>query len=191
MAILKIARMGHPILSQISTVITDITDYKLNSLIDDMVETMNDAGGAGLAAPQIHMPIRLVIYRIKLDKGLICDNDDNIIDNDNMALHILINPIITPIGDDISYDWEGCLSIPDLTGLVARYENINLTAIMPNGDNININVSGFHARVLQHECDHLDGILYPQRMDDLSLLMFNDQMRHGIPDKAKLLLQTN
>ncbi len=191
MAILKIARMGHPILSQISTVINDITDYKLNSLIDDMVETMNDAGGAGLAAPQIHMPIRLVIYRIKLDKDLICDNDDNIIDNDNMALHILINPIITPIGDDISYDWEGCLSIPNLTGLVARYENINLTAIMPNGDNININVSGFHARVLQHECDHLDGILYPQRMDDLSLLMFNDQMRHGIPDKAKLLMQTN
>ena len=191
MAILKIARMGHPILSQISTVITDITDYKLNSLIDDMVETMNDAGGAGLAAPQIHMPIRLVIYRIKLDKNLIDDNDNNIINNNAMALHVLINPIIMPIGDDISYDWEGCLSIPDLTGLVGRYENINLTALIPNGDNININVSGFHARVLQHECDHLDGILYPQRMDDLSLLMFNDQMRHGIPDKAKLLMQTN
>ncbi len=184
MAILKIARMGHPILSKISTVITDIYCDKLNLLITDMVETMDDAGGAGLAAPQVHMPIRLVIYRIKSDENL---TDDNAA----MTLHKVINPVITPIGDDISYDWEGCLSIPDLTGLVGRYENINLMAQLPNGNDINMNVSGFHARVLQHECDHLDGILYPQRMDDLSLLMFTDQMRHGISDNAKRLIEKN
>ena len=182
MAILKIARMGHPVLSDIADTVEDIPMEDLDALIEDMIETMEDASGTGLAAPQVHIPLRLVTYFVRAGRG---DSDEDV------PLTILINPQITPIGDEIAYDWEGCLSVPGLTGLVPRYKRIRLQAETPDGEGIDAELSGFHARVVQHECDHLDGILYPQRMDDLSLLMFNEEMRHGIPAHAQELMDQN
>jgi len=105
-----------------------------------------------------------------------------------VPLTCLINPIITPIGEEIAYDWEGCLSVPDMVGVVPRPTRIRLQAETRDGGLIDEHYDGFHARVLQHECDHLDGILYPQRMDDLSLLIFREELRHGVPEKAQRLL---
>lgn len=179
MAILKIARMGHPILNEIADTVDDIPMDELAVLVDDMIDTMEDASGTGLAAPQVHIPLRLVTYFVNAGRT---DNDDDV------PLTVLINPLVTPVGDEIVYDWEGCLSVPGMTGLVPRPRRVHLKADTMDGVGIDVELSGFHARVVQHECDHLDGILYPQRMDDLSLLMFNEEMRHGIPERAQVLM---
>ncbi|MDJ0686687.1 MAG: peptide deformylase [Alphaproteobacteria bacterium] len=183
MAILKIARMGHPILRQVAEPVADPTDPSVGLLIRDMVETMQDAGGTGLAAPQVHAPVRVVTYFVRgprLEEG-----------EDEVPLTVLINPVLTPLDDQIAYDWEGCLSVPGLTGLAPRHRRIRLQALTAEGETIDRAVQGFHARVLQHECDHLDGILYPQRMDDLSLLLFQEEMRFGAPERAVELMEKN
>ncbi len=105
-----------------------------------------------------------------------------------MPLTALFNSVIEPLTDEIAYDWEGCLSVPGMLGLVPRVTKIRLRADTPDGAGIDQEISGFHARVVQHECDHLDGILYPQRMDDLSLLLFREELRHGMPEKARRLM---
>ncbi len=181
MAILKIARMGHPILRRPAEAVADPTEPAVRQLVADMVETMQDARGTGLAAPQVHVPARVVVYFVsenRLQEG-----------EEPVPLTALVNPVLTPIGPKRDYDWEGCLSVPGLTGLVPRHERVRLRAITPDGDVIDKTVAGFHARVLQHEIDHLDGFLYPQRMDDLSLLLFQEEMRNGIPERARLLLE--
>ncbi|MDF1748246.1 MAG: peptide deformylase [Alphaproteobacteria bacterium] len=180
MAILKIARMGHPILRQVAQPVEDATSPEIRRLLADMVETMGDADGTGLAAPQVYAPLRVVVYFVTEARA----------GKDQAAVPLtsLINPIITPIGEEIAYDWEGCLSVPDMVGIVPRHTRIRLQAETPEGKPIDAMIEGFHARVLQHECDHLDGILYPQRMDDLSLLIFREELRHGVPEKAKRLL---
>ena len=169
MAILKIAKMGHPVLQQPAQPIKDPTNSKIRRLVKDMAETLEDAQGAGLAAPQVHEPLRLVMFLVP---GHRAENSEAI------PLTILINPTITPLSDAMREDWEACLSVPELTGLVPRWTSIRYSGLGLDGEPIERIADGFHARVVQHECDHLDGILYPKRMTDLSMLMFSEERRH-------------
>ena len=169
MAILKIARMGHPVLRRVAEPITNPTAPGVKRLVTDMVETLDDIGGAGLAAPQVHVSLRLVIFRVPPERTT------GLADDPPQALMALINPVIEPLGDERELGWEGCLSVPGLRGAVPRWARIRYRGVTPEGGSIDRIVEGFHARVVQHECDHLDGILYPQRMTDLRLLVFNEE----------------
>jgi peptide deformylase len=171
MAILKIARMGHPVLRRRAAEVADPTAPEIAQLVADMLETMRDAPGTGLAAPQVHVPLRVVIFEIA---GARAEHEKA----EPVPITVLINPVIEPLGEDGTIDWEGCLSVPGLAGRVPRYHRIRYRAQTPDGGSIDRTVEGFHARVVQHECDHLDGILYPQRMRDLSQLVFAEEMRH-------------
>ena len=172
MAILKIAKMGHPALRRPAEEVVDPTAPEIRRLAQDMLETMEDADGAGLAAPQVHVPLRVVIFHVPAGR-----------DEENpqpVPLSVLINPVVEPLTDEVETDWEGCLSVPGMMGAVPRFTKVRYRAVSLEGEPIDRVAEGFHARVAQHECDHLDGILYPQQMNDLSLLMFNDQLRyHG------------
>ena len=172
MAILKIARMGHPVLRRRAQEIEDPTAPVIRTLIGDMLETMEDADGAGLAAPQVHVPLRLVIFHVPPERA---EDEDG---ETPVPLTVLINPVVEPLGGETEMGWEGCLSVPGLIGSVPRFTRIRYRGVGPDGRAIDRVAEGFHARVVQHECDHLDGILYPQRMTDLSQLIFRDQMRH-------------
>ena len=169
MAILKIARMGHPVLRRKAESVADPTAPEIKHLIADMTETLADIGGAGLAAPQVHVPLRVVIFQVPPQR-LTGRPDDQAQD-----LTALINPVIEPLGDEKELGWEGCLSVPGLKGAVPRFARIRYRGVTPEGAAIDRTVEGFHARVVQHECDHLDGILYPQRMTDLRLLTFVEE----------------
>jgi peptide deformylase len=172
MAILKIARMGHPVLRRPADPVKDPTAPDIHQLVHDMLETMEDADGAGLAAPQVHVPLRLVIFHVpekRLAGGEAPDPEAG-------KVHVLINPVIEPIGDEKDLGWEGCLSVPGLRGVVPRWRKVRYRAVGLDGEAIEREAEGFHARVVQHECDHLDGVLYPMRMDDLSLLGFEEEM---------------
>jgi peptide deformylase len=169
MSILKIARMGHPVLRRSADPVPDPTAPEIKRLILDMAETLADIGGAGLAAPQVHVPLRVVIFRVPADR-VSGDPDDPAQD-----MAALINPVIEPLGDEQELGWEGCLSVPGLKGAVPRFTRIRYSGWAPDGSPVDRSVSGFHARVVQHECDHLDGILYPQRMTDMRLLMFVEE----------------
>jgi peptide deformylase len=169
MAILKIARMGHPVLRGIAKPVEDGWAPELRRLVADMTETLDDIGGAGLAAPQVHVPWRVVIFRVPADRTTGGAED---LPQDLVAL---VNPIIEPLGETSELGWEGCLSVPGLRGAVPRWARIRYRGRTPAGEPIDRTVAGFHARVVQHECDHLDGILYPQRMTDLGLLVFNEE----------------
>jgi peptide deformylase len=169
MAILKIARMGHPVLRRVADPVANPTAPEIHKLIADMVETMNDIGGAGLAAPQVHVPLRVVIFHVPEHR--ISGRPDD----PAQPLTALINPIIEPLSEDMELGWEGCLSVPGLKGAVPRYARIRYRGLAPDGSTIDRSVEGFHARVVQHECDHLDGMLYPQRMTDMRLLMFVEE----------------
>ena len=142
---------------------------------------MADAGGTGLAAPQVHVPFQLVVFFVQGDR----ETDDG----QDVPLTTLINPQVEPLSAEIDYDWEGCLSVPGLRGLVPRHRRIRYTALTPEGTKVEQIAEDFHARVVQHECDHLAGILYPQRMDDLSLLLYEEELRHGIPERARALME--
>ena len=180
MAILKIARMGHPILRRRADEIGDPTAPGIKALVGHMIETMDDAEGTGLAAPQVHMPVRLVVLRTPGE-----DDDEDATEHEWTGLTILANPVIEPLGDEMEDGWEGCLSVPGLRGIVPRYKRIRYTAADPRGGVIDRTVDGFHARVVQHECDHLDGILYPERMTDMTTLIFESEFRHRREAKAE------
>jgi peptide deformylase len=169
MAILKIARMGHPALRGRAATVADPCAPEVKRLVTDMAETLADIGGAGLAAPQVHVPLRVVIFHVPADRTTGRAED---LPQDLLAL---INPVLTPLGEARELGWEGCLSVPGLRGAVPRFARIRYRGLTPEGHAIDRTVEGFHARVVQHECDHLDGILYPQRMSDLSLLVFNEE----------------
>jgi len=173
MAILKIARMGHPVLTSRAEAITDPTAPEVLALVQHMIETMSDAGGLGLAAPQVHVPARLVIFHAP---GARDDDDDD--ETGWGELTVLVNPEVEPLGAETSEGWEGCLSLPGLRGLVPRHDRVRYRGATPEGAVIERVAEGLHARVVQHECDHLDGILYPMRMTDLSKLIFESEMRH-------------
>lgn len=185
MAILKIARMGHPILRAAAEPVADPRDPEIQRLIDDMIETMIDANGAGLAAPQVHVPLRLVVFQApgeRSEGGL--DDDERF--NAAAPLTVLINPNIERVDDKLSAGFEGCLSVPGLRGLVTRPDHVHYRGLGRHGEPIERLARGFHARVVQHECDHLDGILYVQRMDDLSQLMFESEIKHWLRESEDL-----
>jgi len=176
MAILKIGRMGHPVLRRPADPVPDPTAPQIRSLVADMIETMADANGAGLAAPQVHVPLRVVVFHVPEERAR-RENEEP------APLTTLINPEIVALTDDKIEGWEACLSVPGLAGKVPRYSRIRYSGLTPEGGLIEREVQGFHARVVQHECDHLDGILYPQRMADLSTLVFVEHMgREFSPD---------
>jgi peptide deformylase len=192
MAILKIARMGHPILAQVASPVEDPGAPEIRRLVADMLETMHDAEGAGLAAPQVYVPKRVVIFAVdgtragRADEEA-ADNPDGEADDredaEEVPLTVLINPVIEPLTEEMTAGWEACLSVPDLAGRVPRYRAIRYRGLTLGGGEIVREASGFHARVVQHECDHLDGILYPQRMRDLKTLVFTSEM----PARARVL----
>ncbi|MDA1090720.1 MAG: peptide deformylase [Proteobacteria bacterium] len=189
MAILKLARMGHPVLNRVADVIDDPTAPEIHRLIADMVDTLADASGVGLAAPQVHAPKRLVIFHISESRAreALDDDEDDEDDEENgkgdaVPMTVLINPEIEALSDETVIGVEGCLSLPDMIGRVPRFRHIRYKALTPDGSTIEREVSGFHARVVQHECDHLDGILYPMRMEDLSTFGYVDEMgRNELP----------
>ncbi|MBP7064474.1 peptide deformylase [Ferrovibrio sp.] len=172
MAILKIARMGHPILAQSAALVPNPAAPEILRLVDDMVETMFDAPGQGLAAPQVHVGLRVAVFITPPDA------------EGQRELVRLINPTWEKLGEAQDMAWEGCLSVPGLRGLVPRYTHIRYSGILPDGQRLEREVSGWHARVVQHEFDHLDGMLYPQRMRDLSDLIFESEMRHRTPPQG-------
>lgn len=177
MAIRKIARMGHPILRRVAAPVPDPTAPEVRALIADMIETMQDADGAGLAAPQVHVPWRVVIFQAPPERAAaVSDAAERF---DHMApLTVLINPEIEILTAEQEMGWEGCLSVPGLRGLVPRFTHLRYRGVDQDGRPVAREARGFHARVVQHECDHLDGILYPQRMTDLRHLIFESEIRH-------------
>jgi len=177
MAILKIARMGHPVLATPARLVPDPKSPEIRRLVNDMVETMIDANGAGLAAPQVHVPLAVVVFQApdgRADPGLA---DTERFDH-TAPLTVLINPEIEVLDPGLEGGWEGCLSVPGLRGWVERPAYIRYRGLGIEGEKIERVARGFHARVVQHECDHLDGRLYPARMSDLSRLIFESEMRH-------------
>ena len=177
MAILKIARMGHPVLATPAALVSDPTAPEIRRLVNDMVETMIDANGAGLAAPQVHVPLRVVIFQApgeRSDPGL---SEAEAYDH-TAPLTVLINPEIAAMAPETEGGWEGCLSVPGLRGWVERPGHIRYRGFGLDGKPVERTARGFHARVVQHECDHLDGRLYPSRMTDLSRLVFESEIHH-------------
>lgn len=181
MPILKIARMGHPILGQVALPVENPTGRRIKGLVRNMVETMRDARGAGLAAPQIHVGRRVIVFQAPPERATAELGEAEVFDH-TAPLTVLINPEIEFLSDEIEEGWEGCLSVPGLTGLVPRCAHIRYCGIGMEGEEIEREARGFHARVVQHEFDHLDGILYPQRMTDLSKLIFESETRHFVDE---------
>ena len=169
MAILKVARIGHPVVRararRVDPAVIKSPDFQ--RLLDDMVETMHEYDGVGVAAPQVHVSLRVAV--LEVPKG------DGRGGRRGVPLTILINPVVTPLSKKALLDVEGCLSVPDLRGVVPRFERIRLEAIGRDGKPYALTASGFHARVIQHECDHLDGHVYLDRMRDMKTLGFLDE----------------
>jgi len=168
MAIRSIAKMGHPILRQIAESVEDPTSPKIARLAEDMRETLEHIGASGIAAPQVFVSKRLVVYRmiaVRIPTGSSIEPVD---------WTVLVNPIITPLAEKTVPVWERCLSIPGLHGKVPRYPRVSLSYQTLSGSSVSVEAHSTWAALLQHECDHLDGRLYPSRMDDMSLLCFND-----------------
>ncbi|MEA2773710.1 MAG: peptide deformylase [Acetobacteraceae bacterium] len=170
MAILKIARMGHPVLLQKCAPVADPGAPEIRRLVDDMIETMMDAPGVGLAAPQVYQPLRLFVFRVP--GGRETDDPDDIA----QPTAVLINPTVELIGEERAMGWEGCLSIPDLRAAVPRATRIRYHGVDCDGNVTEREATGFHARVVQHEYDHLDGILYTMRMTDFRHFGFIDEL---------------
>jgi peptide deformylase len=179
MAILKIARMGHPVLARRADPVPDPTAPEIKRLVADMIETMVDANGAGLAAPQIHVALRVVVFQAPLGRtdGL---SETEAFDH-TAPLTVLINPAIEVVDATPEGGWEGCLSVPRMRGWVERAAHIRYAGYDTEGRRILRTAKGFHARVVQHECDHLEGILYPQRMSDLKKFIFESEIGYWLP----------
>ena len=166
MSIHKVLRMGDPRLLQVAAPVTEFGTPALSALITDMFDTMAAEGGVGLAAPQIGVGLRVVIFGF--------EHSQRYPDVAPVPTTILINPVITALNDDTEDGWEGCLSVPGLRGVVPRHTRIRYQGFTPDGEPIDRIAEGFHARVVQHECDHLDGTLYPMRVRDFSRFGFTD-----------------
>jgi peptide deformylase len=182
MAILKIARMGHPVLKRRADPVEDPSSPEIANLIKDMIDTLDDVGGVGLAAPQVHVPLRVVIFHVPKARMEEEDGEGPAI---GVPLTFLINPTIQPQSEDMEEGIEACLSVPGLAGVVPRFRQIRYTGVTPAGERIDRIAKGFHARVVQHECDHLDGILYPMRMTDLSNLSFVEELKRFAGEVAE------
>ncbi len=177
-ALLKIAQLGHPVLrAQVSELPESAVGTEdVERLIDDLVETMRDSDGVGLAAPQVHAMMRVFAIEIPDSIG-----------SEQAEILVVINPVVTPISDTRRTGWEGCLSLLDLRGLVTRYAEVRLTGISRRGGRVDIALDGSAAVVAQHECDHLDGILFVDRMDDMTSLSFEAErskfQQPSVPDE--------
>jgi peptide deformylase len=170
-----ILRMGDPRLLEMALPVKNFSTNALKVLIDDMFDTMEAAGGVGLAAPQIGVGLQVVIFGF--------ERNERYPDAETVPQTILINPLITPLSNEKMLDWEGCLSLPGLRGEVPRFTQIRYQGFGPDGRAIDRTVDGFHARVVQHECDHLIGKLYPMRIRDFSRFGFTDVL---FPDRKEV-----
>jgi len=162
----EVLKMGDPRLLEKARPVEAFGTRELRELIADMRETMAHLNGAGLAAPQIGVPLRVVIFGVK--------RNPRYPDAEEVPGTVLINPVVTPLGEEMEEAWEGCLSVPGMRGVVPRFKRLRYRGFDESGDPIDRTVDGFHARVVQHECDHLDGILYPMRIRDMSQFGFVD-----------------
>jgi len=171
MAVRDVLRMGHPVLRERAKPVEQFGTPELRALLQDMQDTMAHKNGAGLAAPQIGVSQRIVIFGV--------DHNPRYPDAEAVPFTVLVNPKITMLTRDVEEDWEGCLSVPGMRGVVPRYTKLRYSGFDIEGNPIERVAEGFHARVVQHECDHLDGILYPQRMTDLSRFGFIEEMFPG------------
>ena len=171
MAIRSVLRMGDPLLLERAGEVTQFATAELESLLTDMLDTMEALDGAGLAAPQIGVRLRVVIFGVK--------SNPRYPDAEEVPYTVLVNPVICPLDEEQEEGWEGCLSVPGMRGLVPRYRRIAYTGFDQYGSRIERHVADFHARVVQHECDHLDGILYPMRIRDLRHFGFSEVLFPG------------
>jgi len=164
-ALLKIAKLGHPVLRQPAAAVdeSEIPAPAFQKFIDDMIDTMRESDGVGLAAPQVHASRRLVLIEVKGPHPRCPDQPD-------VPLTVLINPQVVSHAKEVEQDWEGCLSVPDLRGKVPRWKSIEVKALDRNGQPVTLQAGGFFARVIQHELDHLDGVMFLERMSDLLTL---------------------
>jgi len=169
-AVKTVLRMGHPTLWEVAKPVIQFDTPQLRALLIDMRDTMQALDGAGLAAPQIGVGLRVVVFGVRLQQNA------RYPDAEAVPETVLINPILMPKGEEIEEDWEGCLSVPGLRGMVPRHAQIRYQGQDEYGALIDRTVSGFHARVVQHECDHLDGILYPMRIKDMQQFGYNQAL---------------
>jgi peptide deformylase len=174
MSVRTVLRMGHPLLNQIAEPVVEFETPELDTLIADMFDTMAAYDGAGLAAPQIGVGLRVVIFGV--------ETNPRYPQAEPIPTTVLINPIIEPVGETVEEGWEGCLSVPGLRGLVPRYSRVRYHGYDQKGNAIVRDVIDFHARVVQHECDHLDGILFPHRIQDFTQFGFEEELFHGRSD---------
>jgi len=171
MPVREVLRMGHPVLAQVAQPVQDFGP-DLQALLQDMKDTMAAQNGAGIAAPQIGVSRRVVIFGV--------DQNPRYPDAEEVPFTVLVNPRIEFLSKDVEDGWEGCLSVPGLRGVVPRFTRLRYTGFDERGQPIDRVADGFHARVVQHECDHLDGILYPQRMTDMARFGFTDVLFPGV-----------
>ncbi len=167
MAILRVARIGHPVLRQVAAPVPpdQLASASIQALIEDMLETVEEYDGAGLAAPQVHRSVRIVVLRLRSDEDL----------------RVWVNPVLTPTSERLSVTMEGCLSVPGMRGAVARPAEVRVEALERDGSPVALLLSGFPAVVAQHECDHLDGIVYIDRVLPRSLGYVEEHRRYGSP----------
>lgn len=177
MAVRNILRMGDPRLLRVAQPVHDFGSAELKALVLDLLDTMRAAGGVGLAAPQIGVDLALVVFGF--------DRSARYPDAAPVPLTLLCNPQITPLGDAEEEGWEGCLSVPGLRGWVPRWRRIRYTGFDPEGQPLDREAEGFHARVVQHECDHLFGKLYPMRVRDFTRFGFTSELFPGLDDAAQ------
>jgi peptide deformylase len=171
MAVREVLRMGHPVLRERSRPVEELGSAELLELVADMKDTMAAKNGAGLAAPQIGVGQRVVIFGVT--------RNPRYPDAEEVPFTVLVNPKIELLTREVEEGWEGCLSVPGMRGVVPRYTKLRYTGFDEHGNPIEREAEGFHARVVQHECDHLDGILYPQRMTDMTRFGFNEELFPG------------
>lgn len=166
-----VLKMGDPCLLQPARRVDQLSTPELEELLQDMQDTMAALNGAGLAAPQIGVSLQVVIFGV--------EHSPRYPDAESVPFTVLINPVLTPLTERMEEDWEGCLSIPGMRGLVPRYIHLRYQGVDAAGASIDRTVTGFHARVVQHECDHLNGILYPMRINDLRKFGYTDTLFPG------------
>jgi len=172
MAVKPVLKMGDPLLLQQSKLVEQFGTPELHALLGDMQDTMRSLNGAGIAAPQIGVSLQVVIFGI--------DRNPRYPDAESVPFTVLINPTLTSLGEDTEEGWEGCLSVPGMRGLVPRLKNLRYQGFDQFGNAIDRTVTGFHARVVQHEVDHLFGILYPMRIRDMRFFGFNEVLFPGV-----------
>ena len=171
MAVRSVLRMGDPRLLEVSRPVERFDTAELRELLTDMQDTMHALNGAGLAAPQIGVPLRVVIFGMQ--------SNPRYPDAEPVPFTVLVNPVLEVLGDDLEEGWEGCLSVPGMRGWVPRYKRLRYRGLDASGHAIDRTVDDFHARVVQHECDHLDGVLYPMRVRDLRDFGFTEELFPG------------